>query len=596
MNRILFALVCCVVIAAVAAPAKWRGFVSDAMCGRHADPECNRRCFKDGQQAVLVLDDSDAVLGLSNPEALKPYPGQHVEVTAIRIGNLLSVTGVKPIGERIAGRGARESDPHIRAVESVDAPVWLSKKDPPLALNVRELMELYHVPGLSVAVIDDFKIAWAKGYGVVAPGSSTPVTPRTLFMAGSIAKTPAAAGALALVRQGKLALDESVNDRLRSWKVPESELTATEKVTLRRILSHTSGLNVHFFPGYESGAPLPSLVQVLRGEKPANTDPIRVEHVPGSEWHYSGGGVLVEQQLMMDVTGEPFPSLMRRVVFEPLGMNDSTYEQPLPSERARNAASGAYASGQMVRGRWHVYPEMAAGGLWTTPSDLARLAIEIALAKKGTSSKLLSQGLAREMLTPQFPRVGEIALGNDQHRDRMGLGFFLGDAARPDLFGHIGDDEGFQAMLYMFGDSGKGAVIMANSENGIRLGDFLLAAIAREYGWQEYVPPGRQAIGGSALVRLVARRNGAVAAINTYRQLRSAGSPQFPVDRETLIAAAYELLAAKRVAEAIEVGKVEAAEYPDYWNAYDTLGELYANAGEPSRSAENYAKAKRLKG
>src|SRR5205085_5010315 len=297
--------------------------------------------------------------------------------------------------------------------------------------------------------------------------------------------------ALSLVEQGKLSLDEDVNRKLRSWRVPENEFTKEQKVTLRRILSHSAGLTVHFFPGYAVGEPLPTLPQILDGERPANTPPVRVDFVPGTRWRYSGGGVLIEQQLMIDVAGKPFPQLMREIVFDKLGMNDSTYEQPLPPVRAGSAASGTYANGKVVPGKWHVYPEMAAAGLWTTPTDLAKLTIEIALAKQGKSSRVLSEVMAREMLKVQMLRVEEIALGNQEHRDRMGLGFFLSDEMRPDLFGHIGDDEGFQALLIMFGASGQGAAIMCNSQYGIMLGDFLLDKIAQEYGWKGYVPSNR---------------------------------------------------------------------------------------------------------
>src|SRR5262249_27060054 len=206
---------------------------------------------------------------------------------------------------------------------------------------------------------------------------------------------------------------------------------------------------------------------------------------------YSGGATIIEQQLMIDVTGEPFPRLMSELVFNRLGMNDSTYEQPLPPARAAAAASGTFASGEIVPGKWHVYPEMAAGGLWTTPTDLAELAIEIALSKRGQSNRVLSEAMAREMLKVQMPRVEEISLGDEQHRDRMGLGFFLGHAARSDLFGHIGTDQGFQAMLLMFADAGQGAAIMCNSDYGILLGDFVLDQIAKERGWKGYISSGR---------------------------------------------------------------------------------------------------------
>ena len=261
-----------------------------------------------------------------------------------------------------------------------------------------------------------------------------------------------------------------------------------QKVTLRRILTHTAGTSGHGFPGYAVDAPRPTLVQLLKGEKPANTAPVVVTVIPGSEWRYSGGGVCIEQLLMTDVTGQPFPEILRERLFDRIGMTSSTYEQPLPPARAALAASGTYADGREVPGRWHVYPEMAAAGLWTTPTDLAKFAIEIALSAQGRANHALSQGMAREMLFPQFPRVSEPTWGDKRNPDRMGLGFFLGDSLRPERFGHIGDDEGFAAVLILFGDTGQGAVIMVNSELGIVLANLVLASIAKEYDWR-YTPP-----------------------------------------------------------------------------------------------------------
>lgn len=199
----------------------------------------------------------------------------------------------------------------------------------------------------------------------------------TLFQAGSISKPVAALAALRLVEQGKLSLDEDVNAKLVSWKVPGNEFTKEQKVTLRRLLTHSAGLTVHGFPGYAAGAQVPTLVQVLNGEKPANTPAIRVDTVPGRLWRYSGGGYTIMQQLLIDVTQKSFPELMRQLVLEPAGMKHSTYEQPLPPARAGEAATAHDANGQPVKGQFHTYPEMAAAGLWTTPTDLALLAIEL---------------------------------------------------------------------------------------------------------------------------------------------------------------------------------------------------------------------------
>jgi CubicO group peptidase (beta-lactamase class C family)/putative intracellular protease/amidase len=452
-------------------------------------------------------------------------------------------------------------------------------------------MEQYNVPGLSVAVIDDFRVAWARGYGVTEAGGAVPVTPRTLFQAGSVSKPVAAVGALALVGQGKLRLDEDVNARLRTWKVPENAFTRDQKVTLRRLLSHTAGLTVHFFPGYARGEPVPTVPQVLNGEKPANTRPVVVDCPPGSRWRYSGGGSVVAQQLMCDVSGKPFPALMRELVFDRLGMKDSTCEQPLPADRQGQAASGTYRTGKVVPGKWHVYPEMAAGGLWTTPSDLATLAIEIALARQGKSSRVLSPAMSQEMFRRQVPQVTEFGLGGARHPDAMGLGFFLGDPTRPGLFGHIGDDAGFQAMLMMDADSGRGVAVMANSENGILVGDWLVENIAQEYGWEGHRPPDRPRVGAGAVLQVVARSKGTQTALQAYRELKKGQAPRYRPDRETLISLAYWLQRRGKPDDALRAARLAAAEHPDYWNAFDTLGEMYLDAGNKKLAIENYEKS-----
>ena len=228
-------------------------------------------------------------------------------------------------------RKPNDLESRIHRVEARVVDLPMGENQAPLRLDLSQLMKLYNVPGLSIAVIDNYKIVWAKGYGVRETGSSTPVTPKTLFQAGSISKPVAATGALYLVEHGILSLDENVNERLKSWKVPDNEFTKNEKVTLRRLMSHTAGLTVHGFPGYDANDQLPALVQIFNGEKPANTAPIRVDIVPGTQERYSGGGVAIEQQLMMDVTGKAFPALMRELVLDKIGMAESTYEQPLPA-------------------------------------------------------------------------------------------------------------------------------------------------------------------------------------------------------------------------------------------------------------------------
>ena len=484
-----------------------------------------------------------------------------------------------------------DQDARIQRVEKGLPPLSMAGTEPPIELTLQKLMQLYKVPGLSIAVIDNFEIAWAKGYGVTEAGTSNPVTPHTLFQAGSVSKAIAAAGALHLVEQGKIQLDEDVNHTLTTWKVPENEFTKEQKVTLRRLLSHSAGLTVHFFPGYPVNAPLPTLAQILNGEPPANTAPVRVNFVPGSKWAYSGGGFLIAQQIMIDVTGLPFPQIMRESIFDKIGMKDSSFEHPLSATRAKQAASGTHWNGNTVEGKWHLYPEMAAAGLWSTPSDLARFAIEIALAKRGKANGILSQSMAREMLKPQMEQVTEFALGDSNHPDRMGLGFFLGDETRPNLFGHIGNDAGFEAMLIMDSESGQGAAIMANSEIGILLGDCLLENIAQEYGWKNYLSPDRPRAGAGAVLLAAYQAKGIQSAIEQYWAMKQTSVPQFIPNENTLLIFSYFLAGVNQPEDALKVMKMEVQEYPAFWNAYDSLAELYAMVGEKELAIQNYEKS-----
>src|SRR5262249_48439182 len=283
--------------------------------------------------------------------------------------------------------------------------------------TLAERMRQLRVPAVRIAVINNGRIEWARAYGVIESGQPARAGTTTLFQAASISKPVAAMGALHLVELGRLALDEDVNKRLISWKVPENDKTKDQKVTLRRLLSHSAGLTVHGFPGYAKGDPVPIIVQVLDGEKPANTQPVRVDTLPGTIWRYSGGGITIAQLLMMDVTGEPFPRFMQKAVLGPIGMVNSTYEQPLPASRRAQAATAPASSGAALVGRYHTYPAMAAAGLWTTPSDLCKFAIEIQKSKAGKSNRVLSSEMISQMLLRQKANWGLGIALNGKGRD-----------------------------------------------------------------------------------------------------------------------------------------------------------------------------------
>lgn len=262
---------------------------------------------------------------------------------------------------------------------------------------MERLMDRYHVPGVSVAVVHQGKIDWAKGYGVLEYGRKDRVDTTTLFQAASISKPVSAVAALRMVDRGELTLDEDVNQRLRSWKVPENQFTKVQRVTLRRLLSHSAGLTMHGVPEYSADVQLPTLVQILDGTGAIPNEPVRVTAEPGSRYRYSGGGYIILQVLMSDVSGRPFKELVQEYVLTPAGMRSSTFAQPLPKELSSRAAVGHLINGKPLGGRWHTLPELATGGLWTTPTDLALFAIELRKSYLGTSHVLLSRHRAGEM-------------------------------------------------------------------------------------------------------------------------------------------------------------------------------------------------------
>jgi CubicO group peptidase (beta-lactamase class C family) len=385
-----------------------------------------------------------------------------------------------------AGFAATPPPPVIASMEqSVTPPVLIhGEQHPPVSLAMR--MSQLHVNAVSIAVIRDGKLDWARAYGFADKERNIAATPDTLFQAGSISKPLTALAALKRADVGELDLDRNVNDYLKSWKLPDNEFTAAHKVTVRNILNHTAGLTVWGFPGYARNTKIPSTVEVLDGK--GNTPAIRVWKQPDLSWRYSGGGYTILQLLLSDQSGQPFPVLMRDSVLKPLHMNHSTYEQPLPEALRAMAASGYDRDGKKVEGDWHVYPEMAAAGLWTTPRELAKYVIAIQNTNLGRSH-FLSPKMVHAMLTP----------GMNNH----GLGpVITADRSR---FGHGGADDGFQAEVTGFLDGRGGVVVMANSDNGGRLANELILTLGNLYAWPG-IKPVERTVGDvpiAALERLI---------------------------------------------------------------------------------------------
>ena len=337
----------------------------------------------------------------------------------------------------------------------------------PDAASLPELMQAYRVPGVSIAAGCLDGEAWCAGYGVTGAGRPDRVSCHTVFQACSISKHVAAFGTLRLVGDGVLDLDADVEDYLTSWRLPASGQGWRPRVTLRQLLAHTAGLSYTWFRGYDAGEPVPSLLQTLRGEAPANTPPVRPSLLPGSRFRYSGSHYAVLQQLMLDVTGVRFDELMRTLVLDPAGMSDSSFSQQFPHQRAEPAATGHHVTGMPVAGGWRTLPEMAGAGLWTTPADLVRLELEIARAAAGGPA-LLGQDLAGQMLTPQVP-------------GGMGLGTEVDISGGYLRFGHTGSNVGYGCFSFAWPGTGAAVAVMANSEGAQEILRSTLAAAERQH-------------------------------------------------------------------------------------------------------------------
>jgi CubicO group peptidase (beta-lactamase class C family) len=371
---------------------------------------------------------------------------------------------------------ANDGDDIHRIEQGLRPAVALAGKPVPTATLAAEMQRL-HVPGVSIALIRNGQIAWAKGYGV-AVKDGPPVTPDTLFQAASISKPVTALAALRMVEANKLALDADIDTALTGWKLPPGPGGA--HASLRQLLSHTAGTTVSGFPGYAHDAAVPSLVQVLDGAPPANTKPVRIENPPGRAWNYSGGGYSIVQQAMVDRAGKPFPALLEETVLAPLGMKDSSFAQPLPPSLLPRAAMPHDARGEPYKGGPYTYPELAAAGLWTTPSDLARFALGVQRNADASGHVLLSPALARTMLTPV--------------KNGYALGFEIDGKGPGRSFAHGGSNMGFQNSLYAYVDHGDGIVVMTNGDAGAELAQSIVRAAAFEYRWPSSQTTMRKAV------------------------------------------------------------------------------------------------------
>jgi len=455
--------------------------------------------------------------------------------------------------DTVAERMKRVEQELAPAVQIKDKASW----------TIQERMKYYQVQGISIAVINNFEIEWAKGYGIHNTKSGDPVAETTLFQVASITKPVTAAVALMLVDRGKLELNRDVNEYLKSWKVPENEFTQNEKVTVERLLSHSAGLTVSGFRGYAEGEQVPTILQVLDGKPPANNAPIRVDKKPGSGFRYSGGGYTVLQLLLEDVTGQPLSELMNEMIFKPAGMNNSTISLPQSGPLADQASLAFMEDGTAQKGYRFLPGGSGCCELWTTPTDLARFAIAIQKALRGDTNTVFSATMAKAMVTPH-------------NSDNRGLGFFLRRFGAALYFSHDGGNPGFSSTLIAHADKGYGVVVTSNTNGSFGLITEIIMSAAKVYNWEGLQPEYYKYVEDL---------------IKQFHQIKKEKPDEPKIAERSINQLGYQMLTSGKKKDAIQIFKMNVEFYPQSANCYDSLAEAYETSGNIKAALENYRKA-----
>lgn len=438
--------------------------------------------------------------------------------------------------------------------------------------TLKERMAFYSMNAISIAVIKDYKVEWSKAYGYADVAENRPATTQTLFQAASISKSINSIGLLKLVEQGKLNLDDDINNYLKTWKFPYDSLSKGKKISIANLLSHKAGLTVHGFGGYEKGKDLPALIQILNGQEPANSPAVRSAFEPDLTFQYSGGGTTITQLILENTTGEKYEDYMWKNVLTPLAMNESSYNQP-PSQDKEKLLATAYNNGKEVKGKYHIYPEKAAAGLWTNPNDLAKYIIETQLSLIGKSNKILSREMSVKRIENNY-------------------GVFLNDFKGTKYFSHSGGNEGFVCYYIGSVEDGNGLVVMTNGNN-FKLIDEILLRIASLNHWKNYpIEPQKESI--RLTIRQECLKN-IDKGIALYKDLKKKKLNDYNFSNENeLNDLGYEFLKDQKTDSAIKIFSLNVNEFPNSGNVYDSRGEAYFNKKEYVLSKSDYEKSLKL--
>ncbi|HEU4791440.1 MAG TPA: serine hydrolase [Flavobacterium sp.] len=438
--------------------------------------------------------------------------------------------------------------------------------------SLKERMAFYEVNAVSIAVIKDYKVEWVKAYGYADLSKKKLATPQTLFQAASISKSINSLAILKLVEEGKLGLDNDINNYLKDWKFPYDSISKGKKISIANLLNHTAGLSIGGFAGYEKGTKLPTTIETLNGVKPSNSNAVRSIFEPSLKFQYSGGGTTITQLILENTTGEKYEEYMMKNVLPQLGMNNSSFNQPAAKEKEILLATG-YNIDKEVEGKYHIYPEKAAAGLWTNPTDLAKYIIETQLSLLGKSNKILSKEMSVKRVDNNF-------------------GVFVNDFKGTKYFGHSGGNEGF--VCYYTGDfeGGNGIVVMTNGRMPM-INNEIVSSIASLNNWKNYpLESKKESI--ALTIRKESQKN-IDKGIELYKNLKKNNTADYNFsDESELNQLGYEFLRDAKIESAIKIFELNVNEFPNSANVYDSRGEAYFNNKEYLLSKSDYLKSLEL--
>lgn len=435
--------------------------------------------------------------------------------------------------------------------------------------SLKERMAFYNANAVSIAVIKDYKLEWTKAYGFADVSEKRAATPQTLFQAASISKSINSLGILKLVQEGKLSLTDDINSYLKDWKFPYDSVSKGKKITIAQLLSHTAGLSIGGFGGYQIRKDLPTTIQTLDGLLPSNSGAVRSVFEPGLKFQYSGGGTTITQLILENVTGEKYEDYIGKNILTPLNMTESSFNQPPSERKTKLLATGYHGNGKKVEGKYHIYPEKAAAGLWTNPSDLAKYIIETQLSLLGNSNKILAKELSEQRL-------------NDN------LGVFLNDLKGTKYFCHSGGNEGFVCYYEGSLEGGNGIVVMTNGRN-FGMVQEIVNSVASLNNWKNYPLESRKESIGLTINK--ACYDNIDKGIAFYNKLKKTNSNDYNFsDESELNSLGYELLREGLTESAIKIFSLNILEFPESANVYDSRGEAYFNKKDYQASKEDYLK------